>query len=55
MYLFTISKSILLTDELEEYYNEKYLSHEKNQNINKGSASPMKSTDRNFFLYCVVN
>ena len=41
-------------DNLESYYNSKYINHPKNENINEGTANRMSDTSGYYYLYVVV-
>jgi len=54
MFLLCQSKYPELIENLERYYNEKYINHKKNDNKNMGSASVMSEIKKNYYLYIVV-
>jgi len=54
MFLLCESRYSDLIENLEIYYNKKYLNHPNNDNINKGSACRMSKIDNKYYLYLVV-
>lgn len=54
MYVLCASKSKDVIMELENYYNEMYINHKKNDNKKTGSAGPVSSLGEYFLLYMVV-
>jgi hypothetical protein len=54
MFLLCESRDANFISDIETYFNEKYLNHEKNDNIKGGSACKSKSVDGKHYLYIVV-
>lgn len=54
MFLLCETKVSSVIEELEEYYNDKFDEHPKNDNINKGSACKMSDINNKYYLYMVV-
>ncbi|MEG1555345.1 MAG: hypothetical protein RR356_01295 [Bacteroidales bacterium] len=48
------SEDCVMIEELESYYNEKYIKHKKNENVERGSAGKMSDIDHYYYLYIVL-
>lgn len=55
MFLLCASKHDKVIEELESYYNEKYIQHTKNDNKKVGSAGKCQAVNGKYYLYIVVN